>query len=136
MKIMLILGFFFLVISSQVRAQIPFMQGEADADLLKARIADFNPPDKGLPENEYSLVEERRSIEAEIVNLRNIAQRATDVAEIVEAIDRAKEIVSGALAEISRLDCKKLANGQFGQYIVIRENLTTLQGKMGFYPWY
>lgn len=104
---------FALLISTQAVAQAPFPSIARNPKWMKARIADLNPPDKGLPENEYSLIEKRRALESEISYLRASTQQPIDRAKDLDVIDKAKEAVSGSLADISKVDCSKLPDGRF-----------------------
>ncbi|MBX3348959.1 MAG: hypothetical protein KF747_09445, partial [Nitrospira sp.] len=88
----------FLVPLSSSYAQISYPSNSADQ--IKARIADLNPPDKGLPDNEFNLVDERRLVDQEISQLRSSTQQSIDSSKLVELIARAKATVSKAFQDI------------------------------------
>lgn len=77
-----------------------------DTESLKARIADLNPPEKGLPENEFSLADERRSVEQEISDVRALVLRTVDSSKELEQIDSVKRQLSEVVDNIKRVDCK------------------------------
>ncbi|MBK8113875.1 MAG: hypothetical protein IPK44_04640 [Candidatus Accumulibacter sp.] len=87
--------------------------GGLDTETIRARISDLNPPDKGLPENEFSLNDERRAVDNEISELRGISQRTVDRTKDIEVIDKAKTAISSAISAITKADCQKLADGKF-----------------------
>ncbi|HWP01395.1 MAG TPA: hypothetical protein VNL74_12355 [Methylococcus sp.] len=126
---------FALLISTQAVAQAPFPSIARDPEWMKARIADLNPPDKGLPENEYSLIEERRALESEISYLRAFAQQPIDRTKDLDVIDKVKEAISGSLADISKVDCSKLPDGRFTLNEAIKNQMMSLQRLQSTYPW-
>ncbi|MCZ4312876.1 hypothetical protein O4H66_05615 [Comamonadaceae bacterium G21597-S1] len=98
-----------------------------DIELLKARIADLNPPDRGLPDNEFSLVDERRSLELEVAELRRISQRPTDNARQLEILEKSKQVIAAAIADIAKADCQKLDESRFNGANVIRDQMMQFQ---------
>ena len=97
-----------------------FVFGGMEPEQLRNRISDLNPPEKGLPENEFSLLDERRAVDSEISEVRSIAHRSIDRTKEIEAIDNAKTAIIAHLADVAKADCKKLPEGVFlpGQKIV------------------
>jgi hypothetical protein len=94
-------------------AQLPTRFASIDADTIKARISELNPPDKGLPENELSLNDERRAVDSEIATLRRRYQGPVDRSKDIEAIDKAKATIAGLVNEITKANCKALPQGRF-----------------------
>ncbi len=120
----------FLVPLSISHAQISYSYNSADQ--IKARIADLNPPDKGLPDNEFSLVNERRLVDQEILQLRSITQQSSDPGKQLESIAHAKATVSKALQDISAADCTKLTETRFLLHNSISASITQLQQQIFF----
>lgn len=108
-------------------AQIPArLSTNLDVETMKSRISELNPPDKGLPENEFSLNDERRAVDSEIATLRRLIQTPVDRSKDVDAIDKAKGKIAGLVGEIAKLDCKALPEGRFqsgGQIVSELESL-------------
>ncbi|MBX3305917.1 MAG: hypothetical protein KF751_07670 [Nitrospira sp.] len=115
----------FLVPLSSSYAQISYPSNSADQ--IKARIADLNPPDKGLPDNEFNLVDERRLVDQEISQLRSSTQQSIDSSKLVELIARAKATVSKAFQDISAVDCTKLTDARFSLHYSIRDSMSQVQ---------
>ena len=98
-----------------------------DVDTMKSRISELNPPDKGLPENEFSLNDERRAVDSEISTLRRFVQAPIDRSKDIDAIDKAKGKISGLTGDIAKVDCKALPEGRFQAGGQIVSELETLE---------
>jgi len=80
-------------------------------ETIAARLAELNPPEKGVSEDLIGLYDERQSLATESSKLRTFIQERNDNAKEISAIDKAKTATSQALAEFSKIgDCKTLGD--------------------------
>ena len=114
MKRVVVIAAVLLILPVLAAAQIPArFSTNIDVETMKSRISELNPPDKGLPENEFSLNDERRAVDSEIATLRRVIQTPVDRSKDVEAIDKARGKIAGLVGEIAKVDCKALPEGRF-----------------------
>ena len=81
-------------------------QRTLDTESLKARIADLNPPEKGLPEDALNLADERRGVEEEIATVRAAALRDVDLSQGLSQLDTARQKIAETIESIRRINCR------------------------------
>ena len=82
-------------------------------DDVKARIAELNPPDKDLPDDQTTLNYESQSLAGEIGILRNSAYGADEQSRQANLINNARTTISQSFAEIEKTDCAGVPEGPF-----------------------
>ena len=96
--------------ASTVNAQsLPPDINQNSLEYLKSRIIDLTPPDKGISDNELSLVNERTDINNQIDNLRNwLAKIAFDYTGKIGEVEKAKTNMEAILGNLNKLDCESI----------------------------
>lgn len=101
------------------------MEASDTADAFAARIADLNPPEKGLPDDVLGLNDERQLLQKDISQLRVFIQSDNDVTKEVGSIDQAKAATSVAFAEFAKVtDCASLGDGQIDLVLQIQRPIS------------
>jgi len=72
---------------------------------ISARIAELNPPEKGLPEDLLGLNDERQSLAMEIANYRNYLGDQSSLPNDIAALEKSKSSVLGAINGLKQAPC-------------------------------
>ena len=94
-------------------ASQPVFSTQPEQQRLEKRIADLNPPEKGLPRSSVGLVEERHLLETELQGLRYLSESSARTAAHLEDIAKARADVSTAMGDVAKADCAHATSDNF-----------------------
>jgi len=86
---------------------------EAELARITSRIEQVTPPEKGLPDSDIGLVDEKRAIDDELSELRYQVSFQEDAKALGESVAKAKATVRDALSEIQAAECSALPPSGF-----------------------
>ena len=105
-----ILSLFFSYTTAEAAPKAP---ADPEVERINSRIAELNPPDKGLPESDFGLLEERRAIKYEIREYQDLGERFKYSANDLDYIATSRAELAKVMSEIASCDCQNMTVERF-----------------------